>query len=126
MRRGAIISGVLIVLVLPAFCADKKTTSPQKQKKSVSKSKSTRVQPEILRGCVDQRDGNYVLTDDRMLNKIADLQAVSGGQEANFAKHLGHKVTVKGNKSSEPDSNVFRVASIEEISEVCAPDQGAK
>ena len=130
MRKKTIILGFLVsVALLAAPAADKKqNTSPSTRKTPAAKSKSSRTaqEQETLRGCVDQRDGNYVLTDDQMLNKVADLQAVSGGQEAVFAKHLGHTVIVKGNRSQESDSVVFRVASIEEVSEVCSPEPGSK
>ena len=115
------------VALLAAPAADKKqNTSPSTRKTPATKSKSSRVAQETLRGCVDQRDGNYVLTNDQTLNKVADLQAVSGAQEDVFAKHLGHKVIVKGSRSQEPDSAVFRVASIEEISDACSPEPGSR
>ena len=128
MREKAIILGFLVsVALVAAPAADKKpNTSPSTRKTPATKSKSSRAAQETLRGCVDQRDGNYVLTDDQMLNKVADLQAVSGAPEAVFAKHLGHKVIVKGNRSQDNDSAVFRVTSIEEVSEVCSPEPGSK
>lgn len=89
------------------------------QKKAAPKSKSSQ---HSLTGCVDEQDGKYVLLDDRLLNRLADLEAVGASDEAFFAKHLGHKVTVKGTKSSEPDAR-FKVTSIEDVSAVCAPAQ---
>jgi hypothetical protein len=88
-------------------------------KNSAPKSKSSQ---QSLTGCVDEQDGNYVLLDDKMLNRLADLEAVGASNEAFFAKHLGHKVTVKGTKSSESDAR-FKVTSIEDLSAVCAPAQ---
>lgn len=93
------------------------------QKKSAPQSKSSRQAQQSMTGCVDEQDGNYVLLDDRMQNKLADLEAVGASNEAFFAKHLGHTVTVKGRKSSEPESR-FKVSSIEDVAPVCAPPQG--
>jgi hypothetical protein len=115
---------VLLAGVVIAAPADDKKGAPEgSQKKSAPKSKSTRQPQESLTGCVDEQDGNYVLVDDRMLNKLADLEAVPASNEAFFAKHLGHKVTVKGSKSSEPEAK-FKVTSIEDLASVCAPAQG--
>jgi len=102
---------------------DEKGSTEGSQKKSAPKSKSNRQAQQSLTGCVDEQDGNYVLLDDRMLNKVADLEAVPASNEAFFAKHLGHKVTVKGSKSSEQETK-FKVVSIEDLASVCAPAQG--
>ena len=49
-----------------------------------------------LTGCVDERDGQYVLTNDTNLQPIARLQPAAGSADDNFARHMGHKVTVRG------------------------------
>jgi hypothetical protein len=90
------------------------------KKKAAPKSQNSRQAQQSLTGCVDEQDGNYVLVDDRMLKKLVDLEAVPASNEAFFAKHLGHKVTVKGSKSSEPEAK-FKVTSIEDLASVCAP-----
>jgi len=95
----------------------------QSQKKTAPKSKSAREGQQSLTGCVDEQDGNYVLLDDRMLNKLANLESAIARNEDVFAKYVGHKVTVKGNQSSEPEGK-FKVASIEDIAAVCAPASG--
>jgi hypothetical protein len=82
------------------------------KKKSVSGSSLT--------GCVDQQDGHYLLVDDRNLSPVADLQA-EGFPTEGFAKHMGHKVTVRGISSSGSTRPVFKVRSIETVSETCAP-----
>ena len=88
------------------------------RKKSAPKSKDNH---QALTGCVDEQDGRYVLLDDRMLN-LAELEAVGASNEDFFAKHVGHKVTVKGTKASEADAR-FKVTSIEDISSACTPAQ---
>lgn len=100
---------------------DPQGTAP---KKSAPKAKSNRTAPQSLTGCVDEQEGKYVLLDERMLNKLANLEAGAAGDENVFAKHVGHKVIVKGIKPSDPDGS-FKVTSIEELATVCAPPQGA-
>jgi hypothetical protein len=90
------------------------------QKKSAPKSKDSRT-VQALSGCVDEQNGQYVLLDDRMLKKIAELEALNAGSEDFFAKHLGHKVTVKGKRTSETEGK-FLVSSIEDVAPVCSPE----
>src|ERR1019366_135581 len=73
-----------------------------------------------LSGCIDQQEGHYVLVDDRNLSPVADLEA-DGFPTEGFAKHMGHKVTVRGTSNSGSTRPVFKVRSIETISETCAP-----
>ena len=58
-----------------------------------------------------------------MLNKLTNLDTAVASSEDFFAKHLGHKVIVKGNKVSGQET-VFKVTSIEDVATVCAPAQG--
>jgi hypothetical protein len=90
--------------------ADKKAQTSKKQAASGSS----------LTGCVDEKDGHYVLTDDRNLSPVADLEA-DGFPTEGFAKHVGHKVTVRGKSRSGSIRPVFKVRSIETVSETCAP-----
>jgi hypothetical protein len=73
-----------------------------------------------LSGCIDEKNGRYVLVDDRSLETVADLEA-DGFPTEGFAKHVGHKVRVKGISSSGSTRPVFKVRSIETLSETCAP-----
>jgi hypothetical protein len=85
--------------------------------KSENKEKGT-----ALTGCVDEQEGHYVLIDDRNLSPIANLEA-EGFPTESFAKHLGHKVTVRGTSSSGGARPTFKVRSIETVSENCEPHQ---
>lgn len=73
-----------------------------------------------LTGCLDEQDGHYVLVDDRTLTPVADLEA-DGFPTEGFAKHVGHKVTVRGTSNSGAVRPLFKVRSIETVSETCAP-----
>lgn len=71
-----------------------------------------------LTGCVDEQDERYILTDDREIKPIANLEADGFPQEG-FAKHLGHKVTVRGVSSPGDPRPTFKVRSITLVSETC-------
>ncbi|MFN7992964.1 MAG: hypothetical protein U0Q18_05160 [Bryobacteraceae bacterium] len=79
-----------------------------------------------LTGCVDERDGIYVLTNDTNLKVIARLRPVEGSPDDRFARHLGHKVTVRGKLSNEGSPPVMTVKSVDTISEACASAPGTQ
>ena len=120
MKPAAVLLCCAIGFAAPA--EQKSTPGKGAEKKSAPQSKSNRQVQQSMTGCVDEQDGNYVLLDDRMQGKLADLEAVGASNEAFFAKHLGHTVTVRGRKSSEQDLK-FKVSSIEDKAPVCAPAQ---
>jgi hypothetical protein len=93
--------------------APKQENAPKKDAKTSGTS---------LTGCVDERDGRYILTDDRELAPIANLEADGFPQEG-FAKHLGHKVTVRGTSNPGDPMPTFKVRSITPVSETCAPQR---
>jgi hypothetical protein len=117
MRRTLILLTVLGVMLAPEVgiaaptSQDQKKQTPKQEKKSGTASSMT--------GCVDQQDGRYVLIDDHGLNRIADLEA-DGFPVEGFAKHVGHKVIVRGTKAAG-ELPLFKVRTIETVSETCAP-----
>jgi hypothetical protein len=123
MKMLSLVWILLAGLMLAAFADEKPGPSGGAQKKAAPKSKSNRPAQDSLTGCVDEQDGKYVLLDDKMLNKLANLETSIAGSEDVFAKHVGHKVVVKGSRTSGQES-VFKVASIEDVSAVCAPAPG--
>jgi hypothetical protein len=84
---------------------------PKKDAKSASDS---------MTGCIDEQDGHYVLTNDRDLALIAILEADGFPTEA-FAKHVGHKVTVRGTTIPGGTHPTFKVRSIAAVSDTCTP-----
>jgi hypothetical protein len=74
----------------------------------------------FLTGCVDEQEGRYILVDERELKPLADLEAVGFPTEG-FAKHMGHKVIVRGTTSPGGTRPIFKVRTIETVSESCAP-----
>ena len=93
------------------------SSTPQQTQQSKNQTKAAE---SSLTGCVDEQDGRYVLVDDRTLTPIASLEA-DGFPTEGFAKHLGHKVTVRGTSNSGTDRPVFKVRSVEAISDACGP-----
>ncbi len=95
--------------------------TPAGQKKGSTANKKKKAAPQAsLSGCIDQQEGHYVLVDDRTMNAVADLDA-DGFPTEGFAKHMGHKVTVRGTSNPGSTRPAFKVRSIETISESCAP-----
>jgi hypothetical protein len=87
---------------------------PSKKEKSPAKAATT-----SMTGCIDQQDGQYVLLNEQSRSTIANLEA-QGFPTEGFAKHVGHKVTVKG--TANPDGAgrpTFKVRSIETVKEGC-------
>jgi hypothetical protein len=87
----------------------------QKQKQKESKKDSTAT----LTGCVDEPEGRYVMISEQSRDVIADL-AADGFETEGFAKHVGHKVTVRGTSNPGTTRPLFRVRSVETISDACA------
>ena len=61
-----------------------------------------------------------LFVDERNLLPLANLEA-DGFPVESFAKHLGHKVTVRGMTSSSGTRAVFKVRSIDTVAETCGP-----
>lgn len=110
------VAGAYGILALPADSLAAQASSSQKQEKTGKK----KAPDSSLSGCIDQQEGKYVLVDDRNLNPVADLEA-DGFPTEGFAKHMGQKVTVRGTSNSASTRPVFKVRTIETLSETCAP-----
>ena len=76
---------------------------------------------DTLTGCIDQRGNDFVLAGDKELHQIAVLHYV-GISDDNFAREVGHKVTVEGTLSKDGDTPVMRVTKLKTISESCSPE----
>lgn len=108
----------LLVSKPPVAAAQEKQESAKQKKAPQSKT-----QQASLTGCVDEQDGQYVLISEQTRSLIAHLEA-EGFPTEGFAKHVGHKVTVRGSSGSTgTDRPVFKVRSVEAISDACGPQQ---
>ena len=88
---------LVVCFTVAGFAVPQGQASPPAEgakKKAAPQAKSARL--ETMTGCVDQQEGNYVLLDDRMEKKLADLEAVGCEQRGVFCQAFGHTVTVKG------------------------------
>ena len=84
----------------PALCptqTQRMDRSQQPAPKTAPKEKSADqgANGDSLTGCVDEQEGQWVLVNDQTMAVIANLAADGFPTEA-FAKHMGHKVTVRG------------------------------
>jgi hypothetical protein len=123
-QRTASIVLLTTLAVISSNTARGAAGEPDPQQKTEPAKKKTE-QASSLTGCVDQQDGQYVLVDDRSLSPIADLIA-EGFPTEGFAKHMGHKVTVRGTANPGGSRTVIKVRSIETLSETCTPQQQGK
>jgi hypothetical protein len=92
----------------------------QGKQKQDPPSKGQKAKTDSLTGCIDQQEGRYVLVNDRTLSAVAVLEA-DGFPTEGFAKHMGHKVTVRGISSPAGVLPLFKVRGIETVSDICAP-----
>jgi hypothetical protein len=109
---------VFVLSVMLAFPGAAPALQDQKQPPS----KDSKSASNSMTGCVDEQNGNYVLTNDTDLALIATLQADGFPTEA-FAKHMGHKVTVRGTTIPGEGRPTFKVRSIATVSDTCAPQR---
>lgn len=102
------------VLILVMFAVSVAVAFPQSGKSRLAGKAS-------LTGCVDERDGQYVLTNDTNLQPTARLQPAAGSPEDNFARYMGQKVTVRGVLSKQDPLPLMTVESLKSVSQTCAP-----
>ena len=117
------ICGILAALSSSAVLSGAVAPLAQDQKQEQKREQSSKQKAQAgtpLTGCVDEQQGHYVLVDESNLNLIADLVA-DGFPTEGFAKHVGHKVTVRGTSNSDGAHTVLKVRSIAMLSEICAP-----
>jgi hypothetical protein len=108
MKVGIVLLGVL-------FCMAANIAG--QPSRSVSTSKFVPVAQQSLTGCIDEQFGQYILLDGEM-QKIVNLQS-AGPEKEIFAKYLGHKVEVRGTRSSGLKPATFMVTGIAQIAGMC-------
>jgi hypothetical protein len=121
-RTASLVLFTVLVAISPTIA---RGTAEGPDQKKVDPAKKKVEQGSSLTGCIDQQEGQYVLVDDRSLAPIADLIA-EGFPTEGFAKHVGHKVTVRGTTNSGGSRTSIKVRTIETLSETCAPQQQGK
>ena len=123
MNRQTVRIVILPVLALVALTTcDSVCRAGQAKQKQTPPANEQKAKTDALTGCIDEQEGRYVLVDARSMNAVAALEA-DGFPTEGFAKHVGHKVTVRGISSPDGALPHFKVRSIETISDTCAPQQ---
>jgi hypothetical protein len=118
LRTAALL--LIAAVALPAGWSSQ--TLGKSPEKKGSKGRESQSATRSLTGCIDEQDGGYVLVDDRNVQRIAVLEPGAFPKEG-FAKYLGHKVTVRGESTSQNNQAAIRVRAIVNISDTCAPQQ---
>jgi hypothetical protein len=96
---------------------------PPQQSTQGKKAPEKKSQQASLTGCVDEQNGQYLLIHDRTRAPIANLEA-DGFPTEGFAKHLGHKVTVRGTTNPAGTGRpVFKVRDVETLNDSCGPQE---
>jgi hypothetical protein len=90
------------------------SASPEEkhEKKPAAASENTQ---SSLTGCLDQRGERYIVASEGDMSKVTALKA-KGMPDDNFARYIGHKVTLRGVQKGE----IFEVVKIENISDTCS------
>jgi len=117
------VASILVFSIAALACAPSAVLASPQQPQPKSQKKAPERKPEqaSLTGCVDEHEGTYVLIHDQTRAPLANLEA-DGFENEGFAKHLGHKVTVRGTANpAGTERPVFKVRSVETISETCGP-----
>ena len=108
-----VLSSLALLFLVSGSSAHGAGPANQKQEKPPAKEA-----PASMTGCVDEQEGSYVLLSDRTMNPIANLEA-DGFPKEEFAKHVGHKVTVRGTSIPRGALPLFKVRAVETVSETC-------
>jgi hypothetical protein len=103
------------ILLAVALCATIQAADVSKSKTKAGKDAK---KLDSLTGCVDERGDKYVLAGLDELKKITTLKG-EGFSDDNFARHVGHKVTVEGAQEGE----IFKVRFIRTLGETCSPEK---
>ena len=119
-RIGAKLMQRVVLVLFTVFAATISLNAGPVQKKDQPSKQEKTNHAASMTGCVDEQEGKYVLVDDHTLARIADLEA-DGFPNEGFAKHMGHKVTVRGINITNGARPLFKVRTVETVSETCAP-----
>ena len=77
------------------------------------------VSNQSVTGCLDQQGEAYVLRDLKDAAKVAVLRG-KAFKDDNFAKYVGHKVTVHGDVTKEGETTIVHVTKIEDQGAGCS------
>ena len=92
-------------------------SAPETQTKT--KAKRSRTAGSTITGCLDQRGETYVLRELGTAGTVSTLKG-KGFSDDNFARYVGHKVTVHGTIQKEGDTPVLHVTKVDDAGPGCS------
>jgi hypothetical protein len=100
---------IIMVVMISTLAAAPEKKPSKKTANQAPKSEAA------LTGCLDQQGERYVVSSETDMKKLFVLSAKSFSND-NFARYIGHKVTVHGRHDGES----FEVVRIEDVAETCS------
>jgi hypothetical protein len=91
---------------------------PAPDAKAKENSKKSAPKQQSLTGCLDQQGETYVLRGLAAAGVLATLKGEAFPDD-NFARYVGHKVTVHGSMQKEGESAVLRVTKVDDAGPGC-------
>jgi hypothetical protein len=108
---------MLRLLFVLMFAMPMAWSAPDKnEKKTVQRS---RAGDQSITGCLDQQGETYVLRELTAARAVTTLRG-KGFSDDNFARYVGHKVTIHGNMEKQGDSSVFNVTKVDDAGPGCS------
>jgi len=104
---------MLRVVLLLMLAAPLTWPAPQQRNRSVAE------KSEKMTGCLDEKGEVYILRDLTTARETATLRG-KGFTNDNFARYVGHTVTVHGTIEKEGDLTVVHVTKIDDAGPGCA------
>jgi hypothetical protein len=89
--------------------------SPKSGNKVAERSRSA---VEKITGCLDQQGETYLLRELTEAGKVTTLHG-KGFSDDNFARYVGHKVTVHGTAAKYGETTIFQVTKVEDSGPGC-------
>lgn len=80
------------------------------------KQKASPTKSQKITGCLDQRGEGYVLKSEKDMKDVTKLKGKAFSDDS-FARYVGHKVTVSGDR----DGELLLVTKIVNVADTCSP-----
>jgi hypothetical protein len=110
-----------LMIALPLAWSTPETEGPRKDaaKKSAPKTaEKGRSATNSLTGCLDQQGETYILRELGTAGTVSTLKGKAFSDD-NFARYVGHKVTVHGTMQKEGDASVLHVTKVDDAGPGC-------
>jgi hypothetical protein len=96
-----------------------KTAKEPAKKSSQNAAEKARSAVKTLTGCLDQQGEGYVLRELRTAGAVSALKGKAFSDD-NFARYVGHKVTVHGTMEKEGGRSVLHVTKVDDAGPGCS------